>query len=84
MSVEQIDAVEDLAAACEPDSRATVGSVGSDPLAAAAHEPDEVHGFKSTAAVRELVADGEHRCVDEDLVLTAGVAARLRLSSLLS
>jgi hypothetical protein len=55
MGVEQIDVVEDLAAAGEPDSRATVGSVSSDPLASAAHDPDELHGFKGTAAVREMV-----------------------------
>ena len=54
MSVEQIDVVEDLAAACEPASRATVGSVRPDPLAVAAYDPDKLHGFQGTAAVHEM------------------------------
>jgi hypothetical protein len=46
MGVEQVGVVEDLAASAVSGSPAAVSSVGSDPFAAAAHDPDQLHRLR--------------------------------------
>jgi hypothetical protein len=46
MGVEQVGVVEDLATSAVSGSPAAVSSVGSDPFAAAAHDPDQLHRLR--------------------------------------